>query len=196
MKLIFISKYFFWGLHLINSNFSIASAFVVLQALLGVFIHYAWVLSKLQTPFICGKKWWEGLDCIISTFISTVFFCSSFVRGKNMNTYSLKVPVSGSSVITSCNASTQMLTMPQNLSWITLITENKASLLMLISPSLLTSSVHFHWKKKMGQCYFAFTLLVTQQSLIMLSTQFSRGNNFFTLYAFHMGKIHSNSILQ
>lgn len=125
------------------------------------------------------------------------FFLLFICQGKkNMNTYSLKVPVSGSSVITSCNASTQMLTMPQNLSWITLITENKASLLMLISPSLLTSSVHFHWKKKMGQCYFAFTLLVTQQSLIMLSTQFSRGNNFFTLYAFHMGKIHSNSILQ
>lgn len=84
------------------------------------------------------------------------FFSALHLSGeKNMNTYSLKVPVSGSSVITSCNASTQMLTTPQNLSWITLITENKASLLMLISPSLLTSSVHFHWKKN-GTVLFCF----------------------------------------
>lgn len=44
---------------------------------------------------------------------------------RHMHTYSLNVPVSGSSVITSCSASTQMLMMPQNLSWITLVTQRQ-----------------------------------------------------------------------
>lgn len=46
-----------------------------------------------------------------------------------MLTYSLRVPVSGSSVITSCSASTEMLMMPQNLSWITLITQTEQKLI-------------------------------------------------------------------
>lgn len=47
----------------------------------------------------------------------------------NVHTYSLKVPVSGSSVITSCRASTEMLMMPQNLSWITLRTDGQHRLI-------------------------------------------------------------------
>ncbi|TNN64504.1 hypothetical protein EYF80_025252 [Liparis tanakae] len=44
---------------------------------------------------------------------------------RSMHTYSLKVAVSVSSVITSCRASTVMLMMPQNLSWITLMTKRQ-----------------------------------------------------------------------
>lgn len=116
---------------------------------------------KITNSIHLWKKWWEGLDSIISTFISTVFFCSSFVKEKNMNTYSLKVPVSGSSVITSCNASTQMLTMPQNLSWITLITQRTEHHYSCWSHHHFWHHQYIFTGKKMGQCYFAFTLLVT-----------------------------------
>lgn len=57
---------------------------------------------------------------IFQVIKQTKCLCGEVSSKRENQTYSLKVAVSGSSVITSCSASTLMLMIPQNLSWITL----------------------------------------------------------------------------
>lgn len=70
-------------------------------------------------------EWFERYNLVIFMHLFFFVLYSSFDKREKKHTYSLKVPVSGSSVITSCSASTQMLMMPQNLSWITLMTHRQ-----------------------------------------------------------------------
>lgn len=74
--------------------------------------------------------------------MSFFFYLYQTKRKVRNSTHSLKVPVSGSSVMTSCSASTQMLMMPQNLSWITLKTHIK-SFMTMTTTNLLPNDV---WK--------------------------------------------------